>query len=71
MERCYLNVEGVQRVLGVGRSTAYTLMRRADFPTTRLGRKMVVDSVALDEWAAQGGTVKRDEEHRPVRAAAR
>lgn len=69
--RKYLNVTDVQSILGIGRSTAYALMRRADFPTTRLGRKMVVDSAALDTWAAQGGTLKRDEECRPIQATTR
>ena len=73
MERKYLNINELQRVLGIGRSTAYALMRRADFPTTHVGRKVVVEASALDAWAARGGTVMRDGERecKPVREAAR
>lgn len=73
MDRKYLNVSDLQSVLGVGRSTAYSLMRRADFPATHLGRKVVVEASALDAWAARGGTVTRDGERecKPVRTAAR
>ena len=71
MERRYLNVKDLQSVLGIGRSSAYQLMRRADFPTTHLGRKIVVEASALDAWAAHGGTVARGCECEPVRTAAR
>ena len=50
----------VMEYLGVGRTTVYELFRRADFPVTRIGRKLMVSEAALAEWCAKGGTMDRD-----------
>lgn len=49
MKRC-LNVEELAAYLGCGRSMAYELVHRADFPTVRLGRKIVIPFEALQSW---------------------
>ena len=38
----FLNAETVAKVLGVAPSTAYELMHEADFPTLKIGNRMVV-----------------------------
>lgn len=45
-----LSVEEVANYLGCGRSTAYELVRKQDFPTIRLGRRIIVPLTALQEW---------------------
>lgn len=38
----FLNAETVAKVLGVAPSTAYELMHEADFPTLKIGNRMIV-----------------------------
>ena len=38
----FLNAETVAKVLGVAPSTAYELMHEADFPTLKIGDRMIV-----------------------------
>jgi len=50
MAEAVFTVKDVMRYLRVGRSTAYALFGRADFPCFALGRKLLVTKDALDEW---------------------
>ena len=59
MER-YLNAKDLQTTLKVGRSTVYALLKRRDFPATRIGKRIVVSETALREWLANGGTQQRE-----------
>jgi excisionase family DNA binding protein len=43
-----LTVEQAAVALGISRSTAYTLARRGNLPTLRLGHRLVVPRVQLD-----------------------
>lgn len=45
-----ISVEQTARVLGLGRTAAYEAARRGEFPTRRLGRRIVVPVPALLEW---------------------
>ena len=45
-----ISVEQTARVLGLGRTAAYDAARRGEFPTRRLGRRLVVPVPALLEW---------------------
>lgn len=56
----YLNVKQIMEMLGVGRSTVYALLKREDFPASRIGKRIVVSETALREWMAQGGTERRE-----------
>lgn len=60
MER-FLSVREMQDTLGVSRSTAYALVKRADFPAANIGKRIVVSESALREWIAKGGTMQRKE----------
>lgn len=45
-----ISVEQAAKVLGVGRTAAYEAARRGEFPTRRLGRRLVVPVPALLDW---------------------
>lgn len=59
MER-YLDAKAIMSALGVGRSTVYALLKREDFPASRIGKRIVVSETALREWLARGGTEQRE-----------
>lgn len=52
-DRICLTVTELQAALGVGRSTAYQLIHRRDFPTVHLGRKVLIPVDGLRAWLAQ------------------
>ena len=45
-----ISIEQTADVLGLGRTAAYEAARRNEFPTRRLGRRIVVPVPALLEW---------------------
>jgi predicted DNA-binding transcriptional regulator AlpA len=45
-----ITVEQTARFLGLGRTAAYEAARRSEFPTRRLGRRLVVPVPALLDW---------------------
>jgi excisionase family DNA binding protein len=45
-----LTVEQVGEVLGISRASAYNLARSSNFPTIRIGRRMLVPKGALINW---------------------
>ena len=49
----FLNAETVAKVLGVAPSTAYELMHEADFPTLKIGNRIVVPKEQFIVWVQQ------------------
>ena len=49
----FLNAATVAQVLGVAPSSAYELMHERDFPTLRVGNRMVVPKETFIEWVEQ------------------
>lgn len=49
----FLNANTVAQVLGVSISSAYELMHEKDFPTLRVGSRMVVPKEKFIAWVAQ------------------
>ncbi|MGI8727760.1 MAG: helix-turn-helix domain-containing protein [Solirubrobacterales bacterium] len=45
-----ITIEQTAQVLGLGRTAAYEAARRGEFPTRRLGRRIVVPVPALLDW---------------------
>lgn len=45
-----LNAEEVANYLGVSRATGYRLLNSPDFPTLRIGKRMLVTREALLLW---------------------
>lgn len=56
----FLNADTVAKVLGISISSAYELMHDPDFPTLRVGNRMVVPKEKFIRWAEgrTGGTQK-------------
>lgn len=46
----FLNAEMVSAVLGVAPSSAYELMHEPEFPTLRIGNRMVVPKEKFVQW---------------------
>ena len=46
----FLNAETVAKVLGVAPSTVYELMHEADFPTLKIGNRIVVPKEQFIVW---------------------
>ena len=49
----FLNAAMVAQVLGIAPSSAYELMHEKNFPTLRIGSRMVVPKEKFVEWVAQ------------------
>ena len=49
----FLNAATVSSVLGVSPASAYELMHEKDFPTLRVGSRMVVPKENFIEWVGQ------------------
>ncbi len=49
-EEATITIEQTAELLGLGRTAAYEAARRGEFPTRRLGRRIVVPVPALLEW---------------------
>ena len=49
----FLNAELVAKTLGVAPSSAYELMHEKNFPTLRIGSRMVVPKDKFIEWVVQ------------------
>ena len=55
----FLNAKLVAQVLGVSISTAYEVMHEPNFPTLRVGSRMVVPKEKFIQWAEdQSGGAK-------------
>ncbi len=49
----FLNAELVAKTLGIAPSSAYELMHEKNFPTLRIGSRMVVPKDKFIEWVMQ------------------
>ena len=49
----FLNAELISKVLGVSLASAYELMHEKNFPTLRIGSRMVVPKDKFIEWVVQ------------------
>lgn len=52
-QKLALSVTEAAELLGVSRSTIYTLIHRADFPCLNLGRRTVISREGLVKWLKQ------------------
>ena len=53
MEKLTVNVREMAEMLGIGKPKAYELCNRADFPTVRIGTKIIIPVDALKVWLQQ------------------
>ena len=56
-----MNVEMVKNVLGISLTSAYELMREKDFPSMKVGSRIIVPKDKFREWAEKksGGGKER------------
>lgn len=47
----FLNAELIGKVLGVSSTTAYELLHQKDFPSMRVGSRLIVSKEKFREWA--------------------
>lgn len=50
LEKMVYTTKDLQIALGIGRETAYSLMRSKAFPSMRIGSRYVVSREALNDW---------------------
>ena len=50
-----LSARDLAELLGISRSAAYALFHREDFPTLKIGRRLLVTHDALMQWGLQRG----------------
>ena len=50
MEKITFSAPELAAILGISRSKAYDLMHRADFPTLRIGRRLLVVRASFEAW---------------------
>jgi excisionase family DNA binding protein len=52
-------VDDIQEILGIGRSSAYGLIKQSGFPCVRVGTRVVIPADLFHEWlreqAGKGG----------------
>lgn len=53
---CY-KVNDLCRLLGISRPTAYELVHREDFPKVRVGRRLLIPRVGLEEWLKEQSSI--------------
>ena len=51
----FLNAATVAKVLGIAPSSSYELMHEKDFPTLRIGNRIVVPKEAFIQWVEHTG----------------
>jgi len=54
----FYTVEDIQRLLGIGRNSAYKLVRRKDFPVIYVGNRIIIPTDLFQNWVNQQ-TAKR------------
>lgn len=50
VEQVLLSADELKIYLSVGRSTAYRLLNQEDFPTVRIGRRLLAKKEDVDKW---------------------
>jgi len=50
IEQVLLSADELKIYLSVGRSTAYRLLKQEDFPTVRIGRRILAKKDEVDKW---------------------
>lgn len=46
----FFNAELIGKVLGISSTTAYELMHREDFPSIKIGNRLIVSKEKFIEW---------------------
>ena len=49
----FYSVEDIQRILGIGRNSAYRLVNEKDFPSVYVGNRIVIPADLFQKWVNQ------------------
>ncbi len=52
-DRLLIGVKEAAQLLGIGRDSAYQLIREGRLPALRIGRRILVPSAALEGWVLE------------------
>ena len=65
-DKLVYSVTEIAKLLGIGRSKAYELVRSGTIPSLRLGRRIVIPKLALSRFLAECANQNLDEaDHQP------
>ena len=65
-DKLVYSVTEIAKLLGIGRSKAYELVRSGTIPSLRLGRRIVIPKLALSRFLAECAHQNPDEaDHQP------
>lgn len=56
-----LHPKDLQTMFGISRSTVYRLCKLPDFPSYKVGKRVVIDPDELDKWIKEGGKVNENQ----------
>ena len=59
VERVTFTVAEAAKMLGINRIKMYEITRRADFPSIRLGRRIVIPRRAFENWLESAALEKK------------
>ena len=60
MESATLSVEETAKVLGIGRNSAYEGVRTGEIPSIRIGKRILVPRLALEQILKGAGSQSRE-----------
>ncbi len=60
MENATLSVEETAKVLGIGRNSAYEGVRTGEIPSIRIGKRILVPRLALEQILKDAGSQPRE-----------
>ncbi len=60
VEKMTLTPDEAARQLGISKPTMYTLCGRKDFPTVKIGRKIIIPFTSLEKWLEDQANAGRD-----------
>lgn len=50
MQKLTMNITELAQTMGVSKPTAYELVRRKDFPTLKIGKRIIIPVAAFQLW---------------------
>jgi excisionase family DNA binding protein len=64
MTKQTLSIPETAKALGIGRSAAYEAARNGEIPTVKIGKRILVPTVALERMLDEAGTLSNKTEVR-------
>ena len=55
----FYSVDDLQRLLGIGRNSAYRLAQEKDFPSLYIGNRIIIPADLFDEWIGRQAAYKK------------